>query len=85
MSDLIDPRPVAVLTSREKEVLEQLAEGRSAKEVARGLSIAPRTVERHIENLRLKLHARNTAHLITRAFFAGVLGLVATGGSRAGR
>jgi len=49
--------------------------GSSAKEVARNLSLAHRTVERHIDNIRQKLHARNTPHLITRAFEIGALRL----------
>lgn len=64
-----------VLTPRETEVLEQVANGFSAKETANALSIAPRTVERHIENVRLKLRARNRAHMITRAVGLGVLGV----------
>ena len=66
------------LTAREQEVLEHVAAGQSAKELARDLSIAPRTVERHIENIRVKLHARNTAHLIARAFSVGALKPAAT-------
>ena len=71
--------PGVGLTQREQEVLEQVAEGLSAKEVARDLSIAPRTVERHIENIRLKLRARNTPHLIALAFSLGALGRVVPG------
>lgn len=52
------------LTAREEEVLRLVARGRSAKAVASGLSIAPCTVERHIENVRLKTRTRNRAHMI---------------------
>jgi len=55
------------LTRREAEVLSLVAYGYSAKEIASLIQIAPRTVERHTENLRLKLRARNRAHLITLA------------------
>ena len=74
MNDLVELEPpVALLSSRELEVLEQVAMGESAKQVARSLLIAPRTVEKHIDNMRLKMHARNTAHLISRAFSIGAL------------
>lgn len=63
------------LTPRESEVLERVANGLSAKETASDLHIAPRTVERHVENVRLKLGARNRAHMITRAIGLGVLRL----------
>jgi DNA-binding NarL/FixJ family response regulator len=74
MTDVIDCEPtVGLLSSREQEILLAIAAGLSAKEIARRLILSHRTVERHIENIRLKLHARNTAHLITRAFSIGAL------------
>lgn len=61
------------LTFREHQILELVAVGWSAKEIAIEIDIAPRTVERHIENIRLKLNARNRAHLITQAMMFGLL------------
>lgn len=52
------------LTNRESEVLRLVAMGRSAKEVALELNIAPCTVERHIENVRMKTRTRNRAHMV---------------------
>ena len=53
--------PVASLTPRQREVLQLLAEGRSAKEIAANLGISARTVEFHkyqmMENLDLHTHA----------------------------
>lgn len=63
------------LTRREVEVLELVSQGNSAKEVGGLIGIAPRTVERYIENVRLKLGARNRAHMITRAMSVGLLKL----------
>lgn len=63
----------ADLTPREREVLELTANGYSAKEVANVIGIAPRTVERHVETVRLKMHARNRVHMITQAVIRGVL------------
>jgi DNA-binding transcriptional regulator YdaS (Cro superfamily) len=54
-------------------VLELVANGYSAKEVAGRIGIAPRTVERHIENVRLKMRARNRAHMVTQAILGGIL------------
>lgn len=62
-----------VLTRREIEILEYVTLGLSAKEVARHVTISPRTVERHVENIRLKLHARNRAHMVACAVRAGLL------------
>ncbi len=52
------------LTRREREVLKLIAEGASAKEVARRLEISPKTVEAHRENLKGKLHVRSTAGMV---------------------
>jgi DNA-binding CsgD family transcriptional regulator len=61
------------LTPREREILSFIAYGYSARQVAQRIAIAPGTVQRHIENMRIKLGARNTSHLIYRAFSEGVL------------
>jgi DNA-binding CsgD family transcriptional regulator len=50
-----------------------VATGATAKQIGRRLSIAPRTVERHIDNIRVKMGARNTPHLIARAISFGTL------------
>jgi DNA-binding CsgD family transcriptional regulator len=62
----LDDQPSA-LTSREREILHLVAQGYSAKETAYEVGIAPRTVERHIENVRHKLRARNKSHMIAKA------------------
>lgn len=49
------------------------ADGYSAKEIAQRVKIAPRTVEKHLDQARLKLGARNRVHMVTRAIHAGVL------------
>lgn len=61
------------LTFREQKILELVSAGQSAKEIAIEIDIAPRTVERHIENIRLKLGARNRAHLGTMGILSGLL------------
>lgn len=61
------------LSLRERQILQRVAEGRSAKEVAIELGIAHRTVERHIENARYKMRARNKTHMIAKAVICGEL------------
>ncbi|MCJ8158048.1 helix-turn-helix transcriptional regulator [Sphingomonas sp. LaA6.9] len=61
------------LTCREYQILELVAQGYSAKEVAQRIDIAPRTVERHIDNVRLKLQARNRTHMVAKAIAANLL------------
>lgn len=62
-----------VLTLREHEILEFIAQGLSTKEVAQHIDIAPRTVDRHVENVRLKLRARNRTHMVACAVMEGLL------------
>ena len=56
-----------LLTDREKEVLQLVAEGRSNKEVAAALSLSPYTVETHRGNLMKKLNLHNTAEIVLYA------------------
>lgn len=46
---------LATLTEREREVLNQTLTGSTSKEIARKLSVSPRTVEAHRQNLLRKL------------------------------
>ena len=69
-SDLI---VVVMLTKREHDVLQLLARGYSAKEVALNLAIAPRTVESHIDKIRLKTRTRNRTHMVAQAIKQGLL------------
>lgn len=66
-------RVPAQLTPRELECLALAAKGHSAKAVGAGLGIAPRTVERHLDQARMKLQARNRVHLVMRAIHLGIL------------
>lgn len=52
------------LTNREREVLDQVIEGHTNKEVALAMGISPRTVEVHRSAVMKKLGARNTAELV---------------------
>lgn len=62
-----------VLSARERDVLDLIANGLSAKEVALECKLSPRTVEHHIENIRNKLRARNRAHIVAKAMAYGEL------------
>jgi DNA-binding NarL/FixJ family response regulator len=56
-----------LLTDREREVLQLLAEGRSNKEVASLLDVGVSTVETHRANLMQKLNLHNTAEIVLYA------------------
>ncbi|RIW12546.1 DNA-binding response regulator [Algoriphagus lacus] len=55
------------ITSREKEVLQLVAQGYSTKQIADKLSISIRTVESHRINMLRKLRVSNTAELIKKS------------------
>ena len=56
-----------ILTDREREVLQLLAEGKSNKEVASILNLSVYTVETHRTNLMQKLNLHNTAEIVLYA------------------
>jgi len=62
-----------LLTDREKEVLQLLAEGRSNKEVALLLELGVSTVETHRANLMQKLNLHNTADIVLYAVRKGII------------
>ena len=60
------PEPAApgpLLTGRELEVAGLIAEGLTNQAIARRLSVAPRTAEAHVENIRRKLQVRSRAQI----------------------
>jgi DNA-binding NarL/FixJ family response regulator len=67
------PDPYETLTSREREILQLVAEGYSSTGIARRLAISARTAEAHRANAMRKLRLRNQAALIRYALSRGVL------------
>lgn len=56
-----------LLTEREREILQLLAEGKSNKEAATLLDVSPYTIETHRNNLMQKLNLHNTAEIVLYA------------------
>lgn len=63
---------LGILTPREREVLEGLAQGLPNKTIAYDLGISPRTVEVHRANLMAKLDVRSLSDALRLAFAAGL-------------
>ena len=57
-----------ILTKREKEVLQLIAEGHTNPQIADKLFVSPSTVDSHRKNLLSKLEVNNTAALIKFAY-----------------
>ena len=70
LDQFLGSKPHAVassLTHREREVVQQVAEGRINKEIAHRLSISVKTVETHRASAMRKLKLRTTADLVRYA------------------
>jgi DNA-binding NarL/FixJ family response regulator len=64
---------VALLTEREREVLEQIAAGATNAEISRTLFMAEGTVKTHIGRLLAKLQCRDRVGLVLAAYDAGIV------------
>jgi DNA-binding NarL/FixJ family response regulator len=67
--------PVASLTPRQREILQLLAEGRSAKEIAATIQISTRTVEFHKYQMMEKLDLHTNAELVHFAIKHGIVAI----------
>ena len=62
-----------LLTSREREILQLLAEGKTNKEVATSLNISVYTAETHRGNILQKLNLHSSAELVLYAVRKGII------------
>jgi len=67
-----DPSVFRVLTTREREVLQLMAEGNTTKQIALKLHISPKTVEAHRRNIVEKVGIDNVAQLTKYAIQEGL-------------
>ena len=61
------------LTTRERQILHLLAEGRTNQEIATRLSISPKTVNNHRTHMMAKLNVHSLGQLIAYALKEGLL------------
>jgi DNA-binding NarL/FixJ family response regulator len=73
VGSLIERRTGPRLTTRQREVLQLLAEGRSMKEVGNILNVAPRTVAFHKYRMMEQLRLKTSAELVQFAVKQGVV------------
>ena len=74
-SSLSDTSAFSVLTAREREVLQLLAEGMSTKQIASCLNVSAKTVETHRQHIMEKLDTHSIADLIKYAVREGLTSL----------
>ena len=63
---------LGMLTTRERQVLEQLVMGRTNKAVAHELGISARTIEVYRRNVMVKMGADSLSHLVRMTLLAGI-------------
>ncbi|MGW0521372.1 response regulator [Crossiella sp. NPDC003009] len=68
-----DPKVMAALTGREREVLTLVAAGLSNEELATALVISPATARTHVSRIMTKLRARDRAQLVMVAYESGLV------------
>jgi len=72
-ASLETPSALGILTTREKEVLQLIAEGLKGPAIAEQLCISPKTVDKHRANLMRKLQLHNVAALTAFAIQTGLV------------
>lgn len=65
--------PIDLLTTREREVLQRIAEGQTNKEIATGLNLSVYTVEAHRGRVMEKLNLHSTGELVRFALRSGII------------
>ncbi|XZF14069.1 response regulator [Chitinophagaceae bacterium MMS25-I14] len=65
----------SVLTRREKEVLQLIAENNTSKEIADKLCLSKRTIDHHRESILSKLEVKNVSALVKKAIELGLISL----------
>ena len=68
----VEPALLAELTDREREVMILVAYGLTNREIAERLVISPATAKTHVSRTMVKLHARDRAQLVVRAYESGL-------------
>lgn len=71
MQSLREKNKQGIVTPREKEVVQLIAEGLTTKEIAERLYLSKHTVESHRQNILLKLELKNSAELVKYAIKKG--------------
>jgi DNA-binding NarL/FixJ family response regulator len=72
---LAERPPASELTTRELEILQQIVNGKSNKEIGDTFSISEATVKGHVSNILLKLNVNDRTEAVTKALKRGIVHL----------
>lgn len=71
--ELIENSIKNIFTSREKEIIKRIAEGKNSNQIANLLFLSTHTVNTHKKNILKKSHCNNTSMLVAKCIRAGVI------------
>jgi len=71
----VTPEELAVLSEREREVLELIADGLSTPAIAQRLDLSPNTISRHRERIMKKLNLHSITELVKFALRTGLINM----------
>ena len=74
-SNIVEHNLIEALSSREREILQLVADGKTSREIAERLSISPKTVDTYRSRLMRKINVKNMTGLIKFAIHRGIIGL----------
>jgi DNA-binding NarL/FixJ family response regulator len=69
----VDNGPLDMLTSRQRQILQLIAEGKSTKQIAHLLNLSVKTVETHRAQLMERLEIRDVPGLVRYAVRVGLV------------
>ncbi len=75
IQNALDSSETHNLTPREREVLQLVAEGKTSQEIARELSVSPKTIDNHRQNIMNKLDLHTVSELTKYAVREGLTSL----------
>jgi DNA-binding NarL/FixJ family response regulator len=75
MSNTLNGKQEIELTIREIDIIKEISNGLTQKQIAENLNISPRTVEAHKKNIQAKLDIDNTVDLVKYALREGIISL----------
>jgi two-component system response regulator NreC len=73
--DPLAESPLEILTEREREVLQLIAEGKNTKEIALALHVSTKAIEANRRKVKEKLHVNTVADLVKIAVLGGLTSL----------
>ncbi|HNP65798.1 MAG TPA: response regulator transcription factor [Woeseiaceae bacterium] len=73
LSKTAETKSQDILTSRQREILQAIAEGTSTRDIAEKLCISPKTVETHRSQIMQKLNINNVPGLVRYAIRHGII------------